>query len=66
MELPEEQRPQWLKDEIFREVLETTLDSEVQLYDVTVENASHKGETSQSNIFRVTVKYTQGAALGFR
>lgn len=66
MEFSQDQTPQWLKDQLFREILEKTCDCEVHLYDVKVEKTLNKKETSQNNIFRVIVKYTQGTGLGFR
>lgn len=66
MALTAQDRPTWIKDELFKEVLEESTDCEVQIYDLKVERAVAKGENYQSDLYRVILKYTQGGQMGFR
>lgn len=66
MSLSLEEKPVWLSEGLFKEVLEESCECEVKLYDVKVERAVGKGENYGSNMFRVTLKYIQGSEHGFR
>lgn len=66
MSLSLQEQPAWLSQELFQEVLEETSKCQVKVYDVKVERAVGKGENYGSNMFRVTLKYIQGAENGFR
>ena len=57
------ERPTWLTDDLFLEILREDFENPQELHvkTVTVERGTGKGENYSSNIYRATVEYHEGA-----